>query len=271
MNTLFELLANTLPSGGDAGNPFEYLFGHVLPHQVGELFGFAVWNHQYFQVGAILLIFIAFAGVKNSVLSNGGGRVSRLLAGWVSWIRDDMVYPTLGKETGRKLLPLFLSLFFFIAFMNLFGLVPFGATATASVFVSSALAILTFLMMIFGGMLVQGPVKFWINLVPHGVPIWLWPLLFVLEVAGLVIKPFALTVRLTANRTGGHLVLLSFMGLAFYFGTNMGVGAGLGVTPVSLGMSLFVMIIEGFVALLQAYIFTLLSIIFVGSCLHPDH
>ena len=181
-----------------------------------------------------------------------------------------MVYPNMERKYADKLLPLFITLFFYILFMNLFGLVPFGATATASIYVTGSLAALTFILMISGGILVQGPVKFFASLVPKGVPAWLLPLMFPLEVAGLVIKPFALMVRLGANMLGGHVVLLSFLGLALYFGTES-VAVGLAVAPVSVGMSVFMLIIESFIALLQAYVFTLLSVIFIGMCLHPDH
>jgi len=182
-----------------------------------------------------------------------------------------MVLPYLEEGHARRLLPLFLSVFFFILFMNLLGLVPFGATATASIYTTAGMATITLVCMLGGGMLVQGPLGFWKNLVPHGLPAWLVPLMFVVEVVGLLVKPFALTIRLFANMTGGHLVLLSFMGLIFYFGTNMGPAVGFGVAPVSIAMAVFIMIIEGFVALLQAYIFAQLSIIFVGMCLHPEH
>jgi len=258
-------------SGGDTDNPFLYLFNHVVPHSSGEFLGMTWWNIQWFQLAAVVAVFVAFAPVRSAVVNGNGGMVSKVLAGWIGWIRDEMVYPNLGEKDGKKLMPLFLSVFFFIMFMNLFGLVPKGATATASVYVCAALAVITMLLMVVGGMLVQGPVKFWVSLIPSGVPGWLLPLIFPLEVIGLFIKPIALTVRLAANMTGGHLVLLSFMGLAFYFGSSYGTGIGLVVTPVSIGLSMFIMIIEGFVSLLQAYIFTLLSIIFISQCLHPDH
>lgn len=263
-------------ASGGGGSPFEQLFSHVVPqtefhgYHLPKILGMQVWDIQLFQLLAVAMIFVVFAGVRRAVVNGTGGAFTRTMAGFVSWIRDEMVYPNLGKKDGDRLLPLFLSIFFFIAFMNLFGLIPFGLTATASIYVTAGLATLTLGMMLFGGMLVQGPVKFWTSLIPSGVPAWLIPLIFPLEVAGLIIKPFALTMRLMANMTGGHLVVLSFLGLMFYFGQTS-TAIGLGVSPLVVGMSVFMMIIEGFVALLQAYVFTLLSIIFVGMCLHPDH
>jgi len=223
-----------------------------------------------FQLLAMVLIVAFFAPVRSAVANNGGGRVTKIFAGWVTWLRDEVVIPNLGEKDGRRLLPLFLSLFFFITFMNLLGLIPGGLTATASVYTAAGLSAITLVVMIIGGMIVQGPIKFWVSLVPSGVPIALVPMLFVLEVLGLIIKPFALTMRLMANMTGGHLVLLSFLGLMFFFGQDS-TTVGFSVSPLVVGMSVFMMIIEGFVALLQAYVFTLLSAIFVGMCLHPDH
>ena len=267
-------LAAAAAGGGE--DPFQYLFGHVVPQveifgmHLPHLLGMQIWNIQVFQVFAVVLTVACFLGVRRAVVQGSGGPFTRMMAGFVTWIRDEMVHPNLGKKDGDRLLPLFLSMFFLILFMNLLGLVPFGLTATANIFVTAALATVTLVVMLIGGMMAQGPAKFWVNLVPGGVPWWLWPMLFVLEVAGLIIKPFALTMRLMANMTGGHLVILSFLGLMYYFGQGSS-AIGFGVSPLIVGMSVFMMIIEGFVALLQAYVFTLLSIIFVGMSLHPDH
>lgn len=259
-------------AGGDhaSGDVFSHLFEHVLPHPVGSVAGYPVFNNQIVQLLAIGLIFLLFARVPAAIRSNGGGRLARTAAGTVAWLRDTVVYPNLGADAGRKMLPYFCSLFFFILFMNLLGLVPGSNTPTASVYVTVALAGVTLAMMLIGGMLVQGPLSFWKSLVPHGVPIWMAPLLFVLEALGLIIKPFALTMRLMGNMIGGHLALLAFLGLLLFFGAqNAALGFGLSVPVV--GLSVFMMLIEGFVALLQAYVFTTLSVIFVGMCLHPHH
>lgn len=227
-------------------------------------------NLQVFQVAAVLLLFVCFSGVPGYLRTGKGDWLTRIFAGFALWVRDEMVVATLGKEVGRKLTPYFLTLFFFILFMNLMGLVPHSATATASIFVTGALAILTFVSMIGGGMVAQGPVAFWKHLVPH-VPLAIWPLMLVVELAGLVIKPFALMIRLFANMTGGHMVVLSFMGLIFYFGETASPAVGWAASPVALAFAVFIMIIESFVALLQAYIFTQLTLLFVGASIHPEH
>jgi F-type H+-transporting ATPase subunit a len=226
-------------------------------------------NLQLFQITAVLLIFVCFAGVPRYLRTGHGDYITRAFAGYAMWVRDEMVYSVMGPELGRKFLPYFLSLAFFIVFMNLAGLVPGGATATGSVFVTGAMALITFLSMIGGGMVAQGPIAFWKHLVPH-VPLVLWPLMFVVELIGLFVKPFALMIRLFANMTGGHMVVLSFMGLIFFFGKTSP-SVGYATAPVAIAFAVFIMIIESFVALLQAYIFAMLSIIFVAASIHPEH
>jgi len=234
-----------------------------------EGFQLVLTNLQIFQLAAVLLVLVAFLGVPGAIRSGRGDVLTRFFAGFALWIRDEMVMPVMGKDLGNKLLPYFLCVFFFILFMNLMGLVPGSATPTASIFVTGALALITLLSMVFGGMFVQGPIAFWKNLVPH-VPLALWPLMFVVELIGLIVKPFALMIRLFANMTGGHLVVLSFMGLIFFFG-GMSSTVGYSVSPVAVGFAVFIMIIEVFVAMLQAYIFTQLSILFIHASVHPEH
>ncbi len=232
----------------------------------------ALTNLQIFQVAAVALIFVCFLGLASQIRRGGAtDGLGKFFAGWAMWIRDEMVYPIMGKELGTRFLPYFLTLFFFLVFMNLLGLVPMGATATASIAVTFALAVTTFFCMLFFGMKANGVFGFWKGLIPH-VP---WPLYVILvpvELLGLLVKPFALMIRLFANMTGGHMVVLSFMGLIFFFARGgEAPGMGYGVAPVAIAFASFIMIIEVFVALVQAYIFTQLSILFIGASIHQDH
>lgn len=236
----------------------------------GEHPATVLYNLQIFQLVSVLLIFIVFLGVPRYLRTGQGDALTKLAAGFAMWVRDEVVYPEMGKDLGRKFLPFFLSIFFFILFMNLMGLVPYSATATASIFVTGALALITFLSMIFCGMWIQGPLAFWKNLVPH-VPLALWPLMFIVEIIGLLVKPFALMIRLFANMSGGHMVVLSFMGLIFFMTELWGTAGGWGAVPLGVGFAVFIMIIEVFVAMLQAFIFTKLSVIFVNASVHPEH
>ena len=227
-------------------------------------------NMQIFMVMSVLLIFIVLGGVANYVRTGKGDALSKVFAGFCMFIRDDMVYPVMGASTGKKFLPYFLGLFFFIVFMNLVGLVPFSATPTAGIATTFGLALFTLVIMVGGGMIVQGPFNYLKHLVPE-VPWWLWPLMFVVELIGVLAKPFALMVRLFANMSGGHMVVLSFIGLIFLAAARAGTGVAWTASPFAVGFGVFIMIIEAFVALLQAYVFTYLSILFIGGSLHPDH
>ena len=264
--------------GHDAGAASHYLFSVDAPFAPAFFDAdqgragtqLVATNLQLFQLLAVVLIFVCFSGVPGYLRTGRGDYFSRLFGGFALWIRDEMVYPTMGREMGRKMLPYFLSIFFFVLFMNVLGLVPGAATATASIFVTAGLAITTFVMMVVGGMVVQGPIAFWKHLVPH-VPAPLLVLMIPLELIGLVVKPFALTVRLFANMTGGHMVVLSFMGLLFFVAKGAGDLAAYATSPLVVGFAVFIMIIESFVALLQAYVFTMLSIMFIQASFHPDH
>jgi F-type H+-transporting ATPase subunit a len=266
------ITSTAVESGAGAGGVevFFQLFGHVLPHRIGTILGLPVFNTQHYQLIALGLMVVVFGSLRLVVDAGRPVFPLRLFRGWCLWIRDEMVYPVMGKEDGRLFLPYFLYVFFFIAFMNLIGLVPFGGTATASIFCTAGLALTSLFLIVGAGIHAQGARKFIVNLVPHGLPKWLVPLMFLVEVVGLLVKPFALMIRLFANMTGGHLVVLSLIGIIFFFAESLG-GLTYGVALPAVGMSVFIMIIEGFVALLQAYIFTMLTIVFVAMYRHPDH
>ncbi len=281
MESLYmHLMPAPLVSGG-YGAPVEHMLALPLPESLtafanntaemdaGESPTAAFTNLQLFQVLSVLLIFVLLSGVPKHLKTGKGDILTRVFAGFALWVRDDIVFPVMGKERGGQFLPYFLMVFFFIMFMNVLGLVPGSATATASIYVTAGLALTTLFAMIGCGMIAQGPIAFWKNLVPH-VPLAIWPLMFFVEVFGLFVKPIALTIRLFANMTGGHLVVLSFIGLIFTF-AQLSPVVGYASAPFAVGFAIFIMIIESFVALLQAYIFTQLSVLFVDASVHPSH
>jgi F-type H+-transporting ATPase subunit a len=180
----------------------------------------------------------------------------------VKFIRDDICIPSLGEKDGKKLTPLFATFFFFILTINLMGLIPIFSTATSNLGVTFGLATITFMLMTVGGMIVHNPVGWFKAFVPHGVPAPVLLLIVPLELIGLVVKSFALAMRLFANMLAGHIVLFSFIGMSVAFGWYGRVAAGLAIG---------VYLLEVFVAFLQAYVFTLLSAIFIGQVYHPDH
>ena len=180
---------------------------------------------------------------------------------FVVFIRDEIVLPNTGEE-GRPYLPYFLTVFFFIVTVNLIGLFPGSATATGNISVTAALALCTLFLINYAGIRRFGFVKHFKNLIPHGVPFWIAPVMFVIELMGLLTKSFALAIRLFANMTAGHIVILALLSLTFFLGKVW-------VGPIGSLMALGMYLLEVFVAFLQAYIFTLLSAIFVGASLHP--
>ena len=208
----------------------------------------------------ILLFTIAFRGRR---LVHKG--LANLLEMLVIFIRDEVAIKNMGEHTGRKLTPYMLSLFFFILACNLLGLVPLGATATGNINVTAGLALLSFLMIQLMGIRENGFFKHWKNLVPHGLPWFVLPIMIPVEILGMFVKPFALCIRLFANMTAGHVAILSFLGMVFIFKSVL-VGV-LASVPLALG----IMLLELFVAFLQAYIFTMLTSLFIGFSAHPSH
>lgn len=270
-----------------AGDFFKKQYSHSVPYKaivpqfsddpkVNE--SLAIYNVNKFQWWALLLLAI-FLPVKWSFGDGRNpGRVVRIFRGWCLWIRDEMVYAVMGKEEGNRFAPYFIFQFFFIAAMNCIGLIPSWDglwstyTATGTPYVTGALALCTLFTMLFFGIRENGAVGFFKSLIPHGLPAWLLPLMIVVELVGLLVKPFALTIRLFANMLAGHLVIASLIGLIFLFAKMQDGAATSYLTAVpALGMTIFIYIIEAFVTLLQAYIFTYLSIIFLHQAMHPAH
>jgi F-type H+-transporting ATPase subunit a len=248
----------------------EILEHHILDHtytfiKVGD-FTLPITKHLLMMwiVGFILMFLVPF--VYRSKI-----RAFRLfrtaMEAVVVFIREEIVVANMGAE-GKKYTSYFCTLFSFILLCNLMGLLPYGATATGNISVTAALAITTFLLINFAGIRQQGPLNYVKSFVPKGVPLWLYPILFPIEILGLVTKTFALCVRLFANMIGGHTVILCFFGLIFIF-AKINVFAGVMTIPMSVIMVLFVSLLEIFVAFLQAYIFTFLTAIFTGAALHP--
>lgn len=222
----------------------------------------------------VLMMLIAAAGlcVLLPILvraKRGAGLLARhAIESIVVFIRNDILMPNLGRE-GLKYLPYFCTLFFFILACNLLGLVPYGATATGNIAVTAALATTTFFLIHFAGIAEHGVVHYAQSLVPHGVPVWLYPLIIPIELLGFVTKAFALCIRLFANMIAGHIVILALLGLIFIFGAVSPL-LGIGVTaPFAVLLVLFVSLLELFVAFLQAYVFVFLTAIFVGGAVHP--
>jgi F-type H+-transporting ATPase subunit a len=190
------------------------------------------------------------------------GKLANAVEAAVVFVRDELVEPTGGHHLAHYT-PLFILYFLLILVCNLMGMIPdvghLWGTATGNFSITAGLALTVYALIWILGIYNQGFFHFLKNLVPHGVPIFLWPVIFILELAGPIIKCFVLAVRLFANMIAGHLILSQLLALG---GVLMLLGF-----PLALGIS----ILEVLVCILQAYVFTLLAVGFIGAAVHPDH
>jgi F-type H+-transporting ATPase subunit a len=212
--------------------------------------------------GVLMLILILPAARRKT--SAPSGRFAHAVEALVVFIRDEVVTPNLGEKDGRKWMPFFLTVFFFILTLNLVGLVPGFGAATSNINFTATFAVMIFILFNLSGIIHNGPVHYFANLVPKGLPFWLLPLIAVIEVVGLFTKAVALALRLFANLTAGHALIFSLLGLIIVFKSHL---AALPLVP----FTLFIYLIEILVAFLQAYIFTLLAGLFIGQAVHQEH
>ncbi|WP_281323020.1 F0F1 ATP synthase subunit A [Flavobacterium aestivum] len=206
-------------------------------------------------IAAVLMFFI-FTGLaksyaKNNGIASGGARIFEPL---VLFIRDEIAIPNIGEKHYKRYMSYLLTIFFFILFLNIFGLMPFGINVTGNLTITFSLAILTFLITNFTANKEYWGHIFWMPGVPKPMRIILAPI----ELLGIFIKPFSLMIRLYANIFAGHIVLMSIIGLMFIFKSWLG-------SSLSFGLSFALSILEILVAFLQAYIFTMLSALYFGS------
>jgi F-type H+-transporting ATPase subunit a len=243
---------------------FTPFFKIYLPHF--ELLGLdiSITRHVVFMwLGAVLLFFV-MTGVakayKKSFVPKGFTNFWEL---FIIFVRDEIARPTIGKGY-EKFLPYLLTAFFFILFGNFLGLIPFSATFTSNIAVTATMAVFSFLVIQYGGIRNNGLFGYFKGLIPHGVPIFLVPIMIIVEFLGLLAKPFALAIRLFANMTAGHIVIYALISLIFVMQSAYWAG-------LAIPMALFIYGLEILVALLQAYIFTILSSLFIGMAVHQDH
>jgi F-type H+-transporting ATPase subunit a len=214
---------------------------------------------------SIILLFMIFVSASKSYKKNNG--VPKGIAGFVEpvilFIKDEVALPNIGLKKADKFLPLLLTIFFFIWINNLLGLIPFfpgGANVTGNIAVTMVLALVTLVVVN-----LNGNANYWGHIFkPPGVPAWLLPIMIPVEILGIVTKPFALMMRLFANITAGHIMILSLISLVFIF-------KSIAIAPASVFLALFVSVLEILVAALQAYIFTVLTALFIGMAVHEEH
>ena len=243
----------------------ELLEHHILDHIINiKLFGLdiSLTQHTLFMLGIslFLLIFVPL------IVKFKSGRLKTCLEAFVSFVQDSIVLPNIGPD-GKKMVPFFCTMLIFLLFANYLGMMPEARTITGNISVTAGMAIASFLCIVGFSIKENGLGGFIKTFVPGGVPIWLVPMMFVLEVFSLIIKTFVLAIRLFANMTAGHIILLGLFSFIFLMGGEA-IWKGYASSIPVLIMTLFVSILELLVAAIQAYVFTLLTAIFAGLQSH---
>jgi F-type H+-transporting ATPase subunit a len=255
---LFSELLRHVQDSHELDTPFGHIeLPHFAPFQLaGITVDMSITKHVVFLwLAAVLLCVMAIAVARISARRTIPRGFSNFFEVFVVFIRDEVALPNMGHG-GLKYMPYLLTTFFFILIMNLLGLIPYGASATGNVSVTAGLAIIAFVMIQAAAIRAQG-VGHYLAHMTGGVHWALWPIMVPIEILGLFTKPFALCIRLFANMTGGHTVLVSLIGLIFIFKSYI-----VAVAPV--GFVVAINFLELFVAVLQAYIFTMLTSLFMG-------
>jgi F-type H+-transporting ATPase subunit a len=223
---------------------------------------FSITKNVFMIFVVALIMFLLFKSLAKSYAKNGGiaSGAGRFFEPIVLYVRDEIAIPNIGEKHYKKYMSYLLTIFFFVWFLNIFGLTPFGINVTGNIAVTACLALITFFITTFTAKKDYWGHIFWMP----GVPVPMKIILAPIELLGIFIKPFALMIRLYANIVAGHIVLMSLIGLMFVFKNWIG-------SSLSFLLSFAISLIEILVALLQAYIFTMLSALYFGSAVEEHH
>jgi F-type H+-transporting ATPase subunit a len=251
------------------------LIPHYTLNEPTSWFDFSITKNVFGMLLASLALLLIFVTVGRKAKKNSGKAptgIQNAMEPFFAFIRDEVAIPMIGEKHYERFLPFIMTLFFFILFCNLVGLVPFfpfGANITGNIAVTLTLAVITFLVTT-----VNGNKHYWSHVLwMPGVPAPLKILILTpVEVLGLIIKPFSLMIRLFANITAGHIIILSLVGLIFLFGNNgtNPIGAGTGAL-IAIPFTLFMNIIELVVAFIQAFVFAMLTASYIGAAVEEGH
>ncbi len=266
-----------LTPGSSGQIPIPQIVGehsHLLKWGETVVLSGRITKFMILEVVAALLVIAAFIWLAKKV--RGGekprGRIWNLLEAMVVFVRDNIARPSIGEHDAHRFVPFLLTLFFFILVLNLLGMIPFLGSATGAIAVTAVFAVSTFLVVVGSGVKRLGLVGFAKAQVPHmelqpWMAVALIPGLWVLEVFGLLVKHFVLSIRLFANMFAGHLVLAVFIGLIGVAATSTLLFTF--ATPMIVLAAIALSMLELFVAFLQAYVFTCLAALFIGAAIHP--
>ncbi|MDR1493550.1 MAG: F0F1 ATP synthase subunit A [Planctomycetaceae bacterium] len=255
----------------------EYGFGEIVLPSFNTPFGtFQLTRYMLIEVLVAVILLVLFVPLARAV-KNGKppkGRIFNMLEAMLLYFRDEVVRPAIGdKKTADRFLPYIWTLFFFVLTCNLFGLVPFLGSPTGSLAITAVMACSTFIVVIGSGMRKFGVIGYWAGQVPHmdipfGLGYILKPMIFVIEVFGLLVKHFVLAIRLLANMFAGHTVIAVFLSFVVMREVVVHTYLWVPVAGASIGMIIFMNMLELLVAFLQAYIISFLSALFIGMAVH---
>jgi len=268
MNMLSSVVA-FVGGGGEHGNEeagADFIMGHVLDHVIWHIeiagFDLSITKHilMMWIACAILVSVLSYAFRKPKLVPSG---LANALEAIVVFIDEDILKPYLHSHS-REFAPFLLTAFFFILLCNFLGLVPGGATPTGDIGVTAALAVIALLTGISASIRHKGVGGFLKSFIPPGLPVVMLPLMIPVEIIGLISKHFTLAMRLFANMVAGHIVIFTFLSIIFMF-------KNWGVATLTLGGIFAVSMLEILIALLQAYIFTTLSAVYIGMAVSHEH
>jgi F-type H+-transporting ATPase subunit a len=238
--------------------------GQVNEELSSKVYDFSITKNVAALFISVILILIIFSSVAGSYKKRAG-MAPKGLQSWIEpiiiFVRDDIARPNIGYKF-EKFMPLLLTVFFFIWFNNLMGLVPIfpgSANVTGNIAVTMVLSAIILVVVN-----INGNKYYWAHIFKPDVPFWLLPIMWIVEIIGIFSKPFALMIRLFANITAGHIIVLSLISLIFIFKT-------LAMAPVSVAFVIFMDVLELLVAFLQAFIFTMLAALFIGMAVEEHH
>ena len=255
------------------GHAFHLPFGiEIKIPQVLEPLGMELTKFMVLELVAALLMLAIFVPLARKIATGNRprGRIWNLFEAMLVFVRDEMVRPAIGRPDADRFLPFIWTMFFFILFCNLLGMLPWAGSPTGSILVTGVLALTSFGTVVGTGMKKFGVVGFWVGLAPHMelplvLAIPLKPMILGIEIMALFIKHIILAVRLLINMFAGHLVLAVILG---FVEVSAGAAIWFGVMPASVLGAAALSLLELFVAFLQAYVFTFLTALFIGMALH---
>ena len=245
--------------------------GHDHAHI--DLYDLSITKSIFGMLMMMVLMLVLFGAMAKSYKRSAGQApqgLANALEPMVLFLRDEVAVPNIGEKQADKFLPFLMTMFFFIFFANLLGLIPFigGFNITGTLSITMVMAAMVFLITAFNGNKHYWGHLFW----PPGVPLFVMPIIIPIEIVGMFLKPIVLMIRLTANISAGHIIILSFVSLILIFGQGGdAMAAGFGIGIFSTAFMIFMYCLELLVAFLQAFVFTLLAAIYFGEATHEAH